>query len=29
MRYIAAPWRADYVRRGLPTGSRCVFCEAR
>jgi ATP adenylyltransferase len=27
MRYIAAPWRADYVRRG-PTSKRCVFCEA-
>ena len=27
MRYIAAPWRADYVRRG-PTPERCVFCEA-
>ncbi len=28
MRYIAAPWRADYVRRGLAAES-CVFCEAR
>jgi ATP adenylyltransferase len=28
MRYIAAPWRADYVRRGLAVKS-CVFCEAR
>jgi len=27
MRYIAAPWRADYVRRGLTT-KRCIFCEA-
>jgi ATP adenylyltransferase len=27
MRYIAAPWRADYVRQG-PTPKRCVFCEA-
>jgi ATP adenylyltransferase len=27
MRYIAAPWRADYVRQG-PTPTRCVFCEA-
>jgi len=28
MRYIAAPWRADYVRRGL-AAENCVFCEAR
>ncbi len=28
MRYIAAPWRADYVRRGVAAKS-CVFCEAR
>jgi ATP adenylyltransferase len=27
MRYISAPWRADYVRRAL-TMKRCVFCEA-
>ena len=27
MRYIAAPWRADYVRQGLAAKS-CVFCEA-
>jgi len=27
MRYISAPWRADYVRRVLAM-KRCVFCEA-
>jgi ATP adenylyltransferase len=27
MRYLAAPWRADYVRRG-PTGRRCFLCAA-
>jgi ATP adenylyltransferase len=27
MRYISAPWRADYVRRGGSV-ERCVFCEA-
>ncbi len=27
MRYIAAPWRADYVRRSS-TSKGCVFCEA-
>jgi ATP adenylyltransferase len=27
MRYIAAPWRADYVRQG-PSPKRCVFCDA-
>jgi ATP adenylyltransferase len=27
MRYISAPWRADYVRRS-PTMTGCVFCEA-
>ncbi len=26
-RYIAAPWRADYVRRDA-SAERCVFCEA-
>jgi ATP adenylyltransferase len=27
MRYISAPWRADYVRRGLAVKG-CIFCEA-
>ncbi len=27
MRYISAPWRADYVRKALSM-KRCVFCEA-
>lgn len=27
MRYIAAPWRADYVRKAL-TVKRCIFCDA-
>lgn len=27
MRYISAPWRADYVRRS-PAVTGCVFCEA-
>lgn len=27
MRYISAPWRADYVRQALSM-TRCVFCEA-
>ncbi len=27
MRYISAPWRADYVRQGLPM-KRCIFCDA-
>jgi ATP adenylyltransferase len=27
MRYISAPWRADYVRRS-PTMTGCVFCQA-
>jgi ATP adenylyltransferase len=27
MRYLTAPWRADYVRRGL-TAKRCFLCEA-
>ncbi|OGD14511.1 MAG: HIT family hydrolase [Candidatus Aminicenantes bacterium RBG_16_66_30] len=28
MRYISAPWRADYVCRALPAKGGCVFCEA-
>ncbi len=28
MRYISAPWRADYVRQSLPM-KQCIFCEAR
>lgn len=27
MRYISAPWRADYVRKALSM-KRCIFCEA-
>lgn len=27
MRYISAPWRADYVRQALPMKD-CIFCEA-
>lgn len=27
MRYISAPWRADYVRRS-PTMKGCIFCQA-
>ncbi len=27
MRYIAAPWRADYVRKAL-TMKNCIFCDA-
>lgn len=27
MRYISAPWRADYVRKALSMKS-CIFCEA-
>ena len=27
MRYISAPWRADYVRQAMPN-KRCIFCEA-
>jgi ATP adenylyltransferase len=27
MRYISAPWRADYVRQAMPK-ERCIFCEA-
>lgn len=27
MRYISAPWRADYIRRALSM-KRCIFCEA-
>jgi ATP adenylyltransferase len=27
MRYISAPWRADYVRQA-PSVSGCIFCEA-
>jgi ATP adenylyltransferase len=27
MRYLTAPWRADYVRRGL-AAKRCFLCEA-
>ena len=27
MRYISAPWRADYVRQALPM-AQCIFCEA-
>lgn len=27
MRYIAAPWRADYVRKAL-TMKTCIFCDA-
>ena len=28
MRYISAPWRADYVRKALSM-KKCIFCEAR
>jgi ATP adenylyltransferase len=27
MRYISAPWRADYVQRALPMKG-CIFCDA-
>ena len=27
MRYLAAPWRADYVRQAVPV-THCIFCQA-